>query len=174
MMHYGVNCTYNLSMNFSHIWQILDLISFVLCVKVLLSCVICLAASFYRLEKLFLSELSIRTVETSEVTCTRRNSLCFLNHPVSFRIWSLAICQIAICGLSQVLNMSLSLQELQDIKSSGIKIFRDIHVDESSILNWQGLIVPVSCINFIAPCLPNCVVLWRALNDNFCLGNFTC
>lgn len=53
MMHYGVNCTYNLSMNFSHIWQILDLISFVLCVKVLLSCVICLAASFYRLEKLF-------------------------------------------------------------------------------------------------------------------------
>lgn len=35
-----------------------------------------------------------------------------------------------------------SEKELQDIKSSGIKIFRDIHVDESSILNWQGLIVP--------------------------------
>ena len=81
MMHYGVNCTYNLSMNFSHIWQILDLISFVSCVKVLLSCVICLAASFYRLEKLFLSELSIRTVETSEVTCTMRNSLCVFEPP---------------------------------------------------------------------------------------------
>lgn len=40
MVHYGVNCTYNLSMNLSHIWQILDLISFVSCVKVLLSCVI--------------------------------------------------------------------------------------------------------------------------------------
>ena len=53
MLHYGVSCTYNLSMNFSHIWQILDLISFVSCVKVLLSCVICLAASFYRLAKLF-------------------------------------------------------------------------------------------------------------------------
>lgn len=33
-------------------------------------------------------------------------------------------------------------KELQDIRSSGIKIFRDIQVDESSILNWQGLIVP--------------------------------
>ena len=39
--------------------------------------------------------------------------------------------------------ISLSFQELQDIRSSGIKIFRDIHVDESNILNWQGLIVPV-------------------------------
>lgn len=37
----------------------------------------------------------------------------------------------------------LSFQELQDIRSSGIRIFRDIHVDESNILNWQGLIVPV-------------------------------
>ena len=33
-------------------------------------------------------------------------------------------------------------KELADIRSSGIKIFRDIRVDESNILNWQGLIVP--------------------------------
>ena len=35
-------------------------------------------------------------------------------------------------------------QELNDIRSSGIKIFRNIEVDEQNILNWQGLIVPVS------------------------------
>ncbi|KAJ7373888.1 Ubiquitin-conjugating enzyme E2 L3 [Desmophyllum pertusum] len=33
-------------------------------------------------------------------------------------------------------------KELQDIRKSGQKIFRDIQVDESNILNWQGLIVP--------------------------------
>ncbi|CAH3022215.1 unnamed protein product [Porites evermanni] len=33
-------------------------------------------------------------------------------------------------------------QELNDIRSSGIKIFRNIEVDEQNILNWQGLIVP--------------------------------
>ena len=42
--------------------------------------------------------------------------------------------------------MSLSFQELQDIRMSGIKIFRNIHVDESNILNWQGLIVPVGIL----------------------------
>ncbi|XP_042220472.1 ubiquitin-conjugating enzyme E2 L3 isoform X1 [Homarus americanus] len=32
--------------------------------------------------------------------------------------------------------------ELADIRKSGIKSFRDILVDESNILTWQGLIVP--------------------------------
>lgn len=31
-----------------------------------------------------------------------------------------------------------------DIKNAGLKSFRDIHVDETNILTWQGLIVPVS------------------------------
>lgn len=35
-------------------------------------------------------------------------------------------------------------QELGDIRTSGLKAFRDIQVDESNILTWQGLIVPVS------------------------------
>ena len=35
-------------------------------------------------------------------------------------------------------------QELQDIQSSNMKNFRDIQVDEQNMLNWQGLIVPVS------------------------------
>lgn len=34
-------------------------------------------------------------------------------------------------------------QELGDMKNSGLKSFRDIQVDESNILTWQGLIVPV-------------------------------
>lgn len=38
----------------------------------------------------------------------------------------------------------LLLQELGDIRNSGLKSFRDIQVDESNILTWQGLIVPVS------------------------------
>lgn len=38
----------------------------------------------------------------------------------------------------------VSFQEIQDIRDSGIKNFRIIQVDESNILNWQGLIVPVS------------------------------
>lgn len=33
-----------------------------------------------------------------------------------------------------------------DIKNAGLKSFRDIHVDETNILTWQGLIVPVSII----------------------------
>ena len=36
------------------------------------------------------------------------------------------------------------LQELDDIRKSGLKIFRNIRVDDSNILLWQGLIVPVS------------------------------
>lgn len=35
-------------------------------------------------------------------------------------------------------------KELADMKSSEIKIFRDIVVDESNLLNWQGLIVPLN------------------------------
>uniref|UniRef100_A0A7N6BP83 E2 ubiquitin-conjugating enzyme n=1 Tax=Anabas testudineus TaxID=64144 RepID=A0A7N6BP83_ANATE len=33
-------------------------------------------------------------------------------------------------------------QELDDIRKSGMKHFRNIQVDESNILTWQGLIVP--------------------------------
>ena len=37
-------------------------------------------------------------------------------------------------------------QELADIQASNQKVFRDIAVDESNILQWNGLIVPVSFI----------------------------
>lgn len=40
--------------------------------------------------------------------------------------------------------MLLSFQELEEIRKSGMKNFRNIQVDESNILTWQGLIVPVS------------------------------
>ncbi|ENN71562.1 hypothetical protein YQE_11664, partial [Dendroctonus ponderosae] len=35
-------------------------------------------------------------------------------------------------------------KELGDIRNSGLKFFRDIQVDETNILTWQGLIVPDS------------------------------
>jgi ubiquitin-conjugating enzyme E2 L3 len=35
-------------------------------------------------------------------------------------------------------------KELQDIRSSNLKVFRDIAVDDSNILLWNGLIVPES------------------------------
>nr|XP_057910128.1 ubiquitin-conjugating enzyme E2 L3-like isoform X2 [Doryrhamphus excisus]XP_057910136.1 ubiquitin-conjugating enzyme E2 L3-like isoform X2 [Doryrhamphus excisus]XP_057910145.1 ubiquitin-conjugating enzyme E2 L3-like isoform X2 [Doryrhamphus excisus] len=35
-------------------------------------------------------------------------------------------------------------KELEEIRKSGFKEFRNIEVDESNILNWQGLIVPES------------------------------
>ena len=38
------------------------------------------------------------------------------------------------------------LQELGDIRGSAIKVFRDITVDDSNILTWTGLIVPVSIL----------------------------
>ena len=38
----------------------------------------------------------------------------------------------------------LLFQELEEIRKSGIRVFRDINVDESNILSWTGLIVPVS------------------------------
>uniref|UniRef100_A0A672YKV5 E2 ubiquitin-conjugating enzyme n=1 Tax=Sphaeramia orbicularis TaxID=375764 RepID=A0A672YKV5_9TELE len=34
--------------------------------------------------------------------------------------------------------------ELEDIRNSGLKHFRNILVDEANMLNWQGLIVPDS------------------------------
>lgn len=40
--------------------------------------------------------------------------------------------------------LSLLFQELEEIRKSGMKNFRNIQVDESNILTWQGLIVPVS------------------------------
>lgn len=40
------------------------------------------------------------------------------------------------------------MQELDEIRKSGIKVFREIAVDESNILNWQGLIVPVGLVVF--------------------------
>ncbi|XP_014243630.1 ubiquitin-conjugating enzyme E2 L3-like isoform X2 [Cimex lectularius] len=33
-------------------------------------------------------------------------------------------------------------KELNDIRSSGLRSFRDIHVDDTNILLWTGLIVP--------------------------------
>lgn len=35
-------------------------------------------------------------------------------------------------------------KELQDIKASGSKTFRDIEVDDANILSWKGMIVPES------------------------------
>lgn len=42
------------------------------------------------------------------------------------------------------LLISICIQELEDIKMSGLKSFRDIQIDEANILIWSGLIVPVS------------------------------
>jgi len=33
-------------------------------------------------------------------------------------------------------------RELQDLRTAGLKAFRDVQVDESNILLWQGLLVP--------------------------------
>lgn len=44
-------------------------------------------------------------------------------------------------------------QELDEIRKSGIRVFREILVDESNILNWQGLIVPVSSVNIQCVCV---------------------
>lgn len=38
----------------------------------------------------------------------------------------------------------LVIQELSEIRTFGVKNFRNIQVDETNILCWQGLIVPVS------------------------------
>ncbi|KAK3084421.1 hypothetical protein FSP39_013289 [Pinctada imbricata] len=36
------------------------------------------------------------------------------------------------------------IHELKDIRDANLKVFRDINVDETNILNWNGLIVPDS------------------------------
>ena len=41
------------------------------------------------------------------------------------------------------------VQELQDIRASNLKVFRDISVDDANILLWHGLIVPVSILSLI-------------------------
>uniref|UniRef100_A0A672HUC5 E2 ubiquitin-conjugating enzyme n=1 Tax=Salarias fasciatus TaxID=181472 RepID=A0A672HUC5_SALFA len=38
--------------------------------------------------------------------------------------------------------MPVCLQELDDFLKGGMKQFRNIHVDETNIFTWQGLIVP--------------------------------
>lgn len=45
--------------------------------------------------------------------------------------------------------MHLSFQELGDLRASAMKNFT-IQVDESNILTWQGLILPV-CLYFFYP-----------------------
>ncbi len=42
-------------------------------------------------------------------------------------------------------------KELQDIRSAGLKSFRDVQVDETNILQWQGELItthPVYCIEW--------------------------
>ena len=41
----------------------------------------------------------------------------------------------------------LCVQELTDIRQANSKIFRDIVVDESNILAWNGLVVPVRIVS---------------------------
>lgn len=36
------------------------------------------------------------------------------------------------------------VQELGEIRKSNLKIFQNILVDETNILSWSGLVVPVS------------------------------
>uniref|UniRef100_A0A3B3TG24 E2 ubiquitin-conjugating enzyme n=2 Tax=Mormyridae TaxID=31092 RepID=A0A3B3TG24_9TELE len=49
-----------------------------------------------------------------------------------------------ICfGFSHIfVFISFTSQELEEIRKSGMKNFRNIQVDEANILTWQGLIVP--------------------------------
>ncbi|KAG8011627.1 Ubiquitin-conjugating enzyme E2 L3 [Nibea albiflora] len=44
-----------------------------------------------------------------------------------------------LCNICVVCSFS---QELDEIRKSGMKNFRNIQVDESNLLSWQGLIVP--------------------------------
>jgi len=52
------------------------------------------------------------------------------------------------------------VQELQDIRGSNLKVFRDIAVDDSNILLWHGLIVPVSM---------HYIFSWKLHFESFCL-----
>ncbi|XP_067262044.1 ubiquitin-conjugating enzyme E2 L3b isoform X2 [Chanodichthys erythropterus] len=42
----------------------------------------------------------------------------------------------------KLIQIWTNLRELEEIRKSGMKNFRNIQVDESNILTWQGLIVP--------------------------------
>lgn len=58
-------------------------------------------------------------------------------------------------------------QELEEIRKSGMKNFRNIQVEESNLLSWQGLIVPVS-----VPCLTAVIFFasqfpWQTSFDHF-------
>ena len=48
------------------------------------------------------------------------------------------------CVTSVIYNVCFFFQELEEIRRSGMKNFRNIQVEESNLLSWQGLIVPVS------------------------------
>ena len=43
-------------------------------------------------------------------------------------------------------------QELDDLRKSNLHYFRDIRVDESNILQWHGLVVPVSLCVCVCVC----------------------
>lgn len=72
--------------------------------------------------------------------------------PQSFRTFSVFVVSIYaiifIATLTFISSESFHLiifteQELGDLKSSNLKSFRDIQVDDSNILSWTGLIIPV-------------------------------
>lgn len=52
-------------------------------------------------------------------------------------------------ALSLLCDLTFNLQELKEIRDANLKTFRDISVDETNILNWTGLIVPVSIIRIV-------------------------
>lgn len=56
-------------------------------------------------------------------------------------------------------------QELGDLRKSDVKYFRNIQVDESNILLWQGLIVPVSII-YILVCVNLFMYSSHIMNDS--------
>ncbi|ERL93059.1 hypothetical protein D910_10361 [Dendroctonus ponderosae] len=50
----------------------------------------------------------------------------------------------ALVIVDKLVGKEKASEELGDIRNSGLKFFRDIQVDETNILTWQGLIVPDS------------------------------
>lgn len=57
----------------------------------------------------------------------------------------------------------LFIKELQELRSSGLRCFRDIQVDEHNILSWIGLIVPVSLSTnaTVAIAIFNCLFIFH-------------
>lgn len=53
---------------------------------------------------------------------------------------------VFICSFirSSILHSFLSFQELDIVKKLGLRCFRDIQADETNILLWKGLLMPVS------------------------------